>query len=230
MRTISLAVMAVLFFALAAGAAPALAKADFGIAGFGGYESYSMSDLNDEIALVNLFLAGTGYSMDDISGGFGYGGGFRIKPSEKILVSLDYMRLPASSTLSAFGSSVKISAPGNGYMGTVTYFFPSTSKAKFGIAGGLGWYSGSATVDTSGASTAAELSGSGLGFQGLAALDAILSPTVHAEVAAGYRYARTGGVEDENGDKIYNLSGDEATLDWSGFMSRAGLAFYFGKK
>jgi hypothetical protein len=210
--------------------APVFAKTDFGVAAFGGYESYSMSDLNDVIGVVNLALAGTGYVMGDIDDGFGYGGGVRIMPSEKFLISLDYMRLPASSEVSAFGSSLKINVPGNGWTGTLTYFLSSTSKTKLGIAGGMGYYTGSATADTSGASTGAKLSGNGIGFQGFGVLDATLSPTVHAEVAAGYRYAKTGGVEDETGASIQNFDGEDFTLDWSGFMSRVGLAFYFGKK
>jgi hypothetical protein len=210
--------------------APVLAKTDFGVAAFGGYGSYSMSDINDLIGAVNLVLVGTGYSMDDVSSGFGYGGGVRIVPSEKFLISLDYTRLAASSELSVLGSNLKLNVPGNGWTGTLTYYLSSTSKTKLGIAGGLGYYTGSATTDTSGTSTGGKLSGHGVGFHGLGVLDATLSPTVHAEVAAGYRYAKTGGVEDETGASIQNFSGDDFTLDWSGFMSRVGLAFYFGKK
>jgi hypothetical protein len=50
---------------------------------------------------------------------------------------------------------------------------------------------------------------------------------VHLEAAAGYRYGRTTDLTIA-GQKALTASGDTFHLDWSGFMSRAGLSFYFG--
>jgi len=226
--------MAVLFLAALAVPSPVAAKAQFGIAGFGGYESYSMSDVNDElIDEVNadpVVIAG-GYQMDDISGGWGYGGGLRIITSEKIVIWIDYNRLAASSDLSIQGATFFVETPANSYLGTVAYLFPSASRARIGLAGGFGYYSsaGSVGFDVSGSSAAVDLEGNGFGFHGLVVLDATLSPAMHAEIGAGYRYAKTSDLT-VDGVTAVTLSGEEASLDWSGFMSRVGLAFYFGNK
>lgn len=226
--------MAVLCLAAIVSPSPVSAKAQFGIAGFGGYESYSMSDVNDElIDEINedpALMAG-GYQMDDISGGWGYGGGLRIITSEKIVIWIDYNRLAASSDLSVMGATLSVDTPANSYLGTVAYLFPSTSRARVGLAGGFGYYSsaGAVTFDVSGSSATVDLEGNGFGFHGLAVLDATLSSTMHAEIGAGYRYAKTSDLT-VDGVTAITSSGEDATLDWSGFMSRVGLAFYFGNK
>jgi len=50
---------------------------------------------------------------------------------------------------------------------------------------------------------------------------------VHFEANAGFRWAETKDLEID-GEKAYTSDGSAATLDWSGFMSRLGLTFYFG--
>ena len=60
-------------------------------------------------------------------------------------------------------------------------------------------------------------------------MDVALSPTAHLEANVGYRYARTSDLT-IGGVKATTADGDDATLDWSGLMSRAGLTFYFGAK
>jgi hypothetical protein len=208
---------------------PAYAETQFGIAGFAGYNSYGMDDVNELIDEVNDAFAGTGYEMDEISSGFAFGGGLRIRPSSQVLVAIDYERLSASSDLSIFDASIELDVPANGFTGTALYFFPSTSRARFGIGAGLGYYtsSGSLSADSSGIGFEVDVEGSGIGFHGLAAADVGISPTVHLEGMAGYRFAETSDLEIA-GETAYNLDGEEATLDWSGFMSRVGLTFYFG--
>lgn len=205
------------------------AETQFGIAAFAGYNSYSMDDANELIDEINDALAGSGYSMDEISSGFAFGGGVRIRPSSQMMIALDYERLNASSDLSIFDFGFELSVPANAFTGTAFYYFPSTSRARFGVGAGLGYYtsSGSLSADSSGVGVEADVEGSGIGFHGLAAVDVAISPVVHLEGAGGYRFAETSDVEVAD-ETAYNAEGDEATLDWSGFMSRIGLTFYFG--
>jgi hypothetical protein len=209
--------------------APSHADTQFGIGGFAGYNSYKMEDANEFIDLFNELLAGTGEEMDEISSGIAFGGGLRIRPSSQVLFSLDYERLGAKSDLDYFDIHLELDVPANAFTGTAFYFFPSTSKARFGIGAGLGYYtsSGALSADSSGVGLEADVEGSGIGFHGLGALDVALSPTVHLDASAGYRLAETSDVE-LAGETAFNEEGEEATLDWSGFMSRVGLTLYFG--
>lgn len=208
-----------------------LARAEtlFGVSVFGGYDSYSMDDANELIGEVNDALAGSGYEMDEISSGFAYGAGIRIRPSGPLRFALDYERLNASSELSIFDFNFKLDVPANAFTGTAVYVFPSTSRARFGLGAGVGYYncSGSLSADSSGVGVEADVEGSGVGFHGVGALDVAMSPVVHLEGMAGYRFAQTSDVE-VAGETAFNSDGEEATIDWSGFMSRVGLTFYFG--
>jgi len=50
---------------------------------------------------------------------------------------------------------------------------------------------------------------------------------VHLEANVGYRFAKTSDLTIA-GEKQLTSSGDDATLDWSGLLTRAGFTFYFG--
>ncbi len=209
---------------------PAIGTPKFGFAFFAGRNTYAMDDVNDElISEVNVSLAGTGYEMDEITGGWGFGGGLRIKPAPSIMVGLDFERLTANSEISIFDERLEIDTPANSFLGTVTYYFPSSSRARVGVGAGLGYYTsgGSIAGDSAGVGLEVDVDGNGIGFHGAASLDVGISPNVHFEALAGYRYAKTSDVE-VGGSKAYTADGDEATLDWSGFMSRTGLIFYIG--
>jgi hypothetical protein len=60
-------------------------------------------------------------------------------------------------------------------------------------------------------------------------MDLALSPTAHLEANVGYRYAKTTDLEIA-GTKQTTSDGDDAALDWSGLMTRLGIAFYFGAR
>ena len=212
----------------------ASAGGGWGIAGFGGYNTYAMSDLNDEvIAPINVLLAGSGYSMDEISGGLGFGGGIRYRTPGSLVIGVDFERLGGSSELSVPGGSFEISTPANAFVATVVYYFPSASRARFGLGGGLGYYSSAGEVTLFDSVTLEEdtedMEGSGVGFHGVGAMDLALSPTAHLEANVGYRFAKTTDLEIA-GSKQTTSDGDDATLDWSGLMTRLGVAFYFGAK
>lgn len=227
-------VLAVLAFAFVI---PAIAHAEmeFGLSGFAGYQTYTMSDLNDEVVKpINADLAGTGLSMDEISKGAGFGGGVRVRPHPDMLIAVEYQRLAASSelTVPAVGS-LKLDAPANAFMGTFIYLVPSASRARFGVGGGLGYYHSSGKASfydaTAGTITEDTMDGNGFGFHAMGVADVLLSQQVHFEAGVGYRYAKSTDLK-INGVKAITSSGDDAKLDWSGLLTRAGLAVYFGPK
>jgi hypothetical protein len=226
LRTLAVGAAALVFLV----PAPSSAETRFGLALFAGYNSYAMDDVNDFIQNdLNAGLAGTGISMDEITSGLGFGEGVRVRPSDKLLIALDYERLAASSEISLFGSDLEMNTPADVISGTLFYYFPSTSRARFGVGIGAGYYNsgGAVEADSAGVGIEIDVEGSGIGFHGLAALDYGISSVVHVEGTAGYRLAESDEVE-VGGVTQFNSDGEEATLNWSGFMSRVGLTFYFG--
>lgn len=203
----------------------------WGVAGFGSYNTYAMSDVNTEIDIINvaLALAGEG-SMDNIKSGIGYGGGIRAIFSDKVTVGLDYERLTGSSSYESGGDKLEYDVPCDAVLGSVAYRFPGSGKARFGLGGGIGYYSSAASIGITagsiGLTEVADITGSGVGFHAFGMMDAAFSPAVHLEALAGYRYAKTGDVTLEALGLSEKIPGYD--LDWSGLMLRAGLSFYFG--
>jgi len=210
-----------------------------GIAGFGGYQTYSMSDVNDAIGQVNADAAAAGAtgSLDDISHGIGFGGGLHAWSNDNMF-SLEYNRLVASSSgdftdpSSGATANAKIKVPANGVTLGATHFFHSSHKTRLGLGVGVGYYSADGTEEvfdpSSGSTISTDITGHAVGFQGMGMVDSPLSPMLHFELGAGYRYAKSGTVK-EGGVEALNADGSKSKIDWSGVMMRAGLTFYFGQ-
>ena len=207
------------------------AKTRAGVALFGGFHNYTMTDVNQTfIAPLNNYL-GLVDALKDIKSGWGVGSGLRVRPSSALLIALDYERLFARSDFTTFMLAFRVDTPANAFTLTSTYLFPSSGKGRFGIGLGLGYYrsAGSIGIDTLGVATRTDLVGSGVGFHGLVSFDTEISPNVHFEGNGGFRYAKTTDVKVED-VTILNADGSKATIDWSGLMTRAGLTFYFGEQ
>lgn len=213
----------------------AFAEGQFGVAFLTGYNTYAQSDLNDElVAPINVLLSGTGYKMDEVSSGIGFGGGLRYRSTTSpVVVAVDYERLTGHSKLSVPGGEFEVKAPANAFTATVYYFFPSASRARFGVGAGGGVYSSAGSLRTYDSGTATEetvdLEGTGAGFHGVGAADVTLSNVSHLEVSIGYRYAKTSDLK-VAGVKAQNSDGSDSKLDWSGLVTRVGFGFYFGAK
>jgi hypothetical protein len=202
---------------------PARSEARWGFAGFGGYSSYAMGDVNDVVDALNVALleGGSPLRMDPIDGGPTYGLGVRLHTSDNVRFALDYERLTGSSSVEDFSGSITFNVPADAITASVSYFIPSEGKARFGFGAGLGLYmsAGSMEVGVAGqGSESLDWEGSGVGFHLLGQSDITLSPALKLELGAGYRSAKVGW-EMEGAD-----TGEE--LDWGGFASRIGLAFY----
>jgi len=216
---------ALLLAAVPAGAEPP----QFGIGLFGGYNFYSMNDVNDDIDNTNAVF---GTSIDKLKSGIGFGGGLRVRTSPSLLLSLDYERLTGSTTGSGTDGALVYNAnldlPANAIVAGVSYYFPSASKTRFGLSGGIGYYMAdgslklTASDGVNSVTLTGDASGNGIGFHGAGALEMSLSPTVHLDAMVGYRVAKTGDLE-VDGSTLSNYS-----AEWSGLMSRAGFSLYFG--
>ena len=197
-----------------------------------GYSEYAMTDVNQDLithSINEVFLGGTGFALKEIHGGISFGAGLRFHPSKRVSLAVDYDRLTAKSHLSLFTIDFNVQAPAHALTGSAIYWFPSSTRVHGGIGGGGGYYwsNGSFGADTSGVGLTVPMKGSGPGFHGMGLLDYQISPNVHFEGSAGFRWAETTDLEIE-GEKAVTADGSAATLDWSGFMTRAGLTFTFG--
>lgn len=221
-------VAGVLFHATCeAGTAPRLA-----LAIHAGYNHYKMTDVNEDLighSINEVILGGTGFALREITGGLGFGAGLRFLPTKRLSLTVDYDRLTAKSHLSLFTIDFNVTAPAHALTGTAIFWFPSSTRVRGGVGAGGGYYwsDGSFGADTSGVGITVAMTGSGPGFHGMGVLDYTISPNVHFEGSAGLRFAKTKDLEIE-GQPAKTEDGSEATLDWSGLMTRAALVFYFG--
>ncbi len=224
-------------------------KIRFGVTGFGGFNTYKMSDVNDDfIAFANdSLLKPNGLAtLSDIKHGLDLGGGLCAWVTKDILVSAEYERLFARSKAdgnylgTAYTFELKI--PANAISLSGGYYFPSTSKARFGLGAGVGYYWTKATVEATVGSVSftspdsSEVKGHGIGFHGVGLLDYAATPQVHLGVQVGYRFAKTTELKYANDQIIYKedpVTGLETTTkekaDWSGLVARGGITFLFGK-
>ena len=122
--------------------------------------------------------------------------------------------------------------PANGVTLGATHFFHSSHKTRLGLGLGVGYYSADGTEKvedpSSGTTTSVDVTGHALGFHGMGMVDSPLSPMLHLEIGAGYRYAKSTNAK-AGGVEVLNADGSKAKIDWSGLMTRAGLTFYFGQ-
>lgn len=225
-------VAATVTFSVCTSASHAEGSRSVGIAVFGGYGTYSMADVNDAIQSPGALFPGTTIDADEISGGAMFGGGFRFRRSNEVTLALEVSRLLAKTT----GTAVFLGNPYDGELSipatnvslTVQYLLPSSGAVRAGLGLGAGYYfcAGDLKATNGGFSVSSDVDGSGFGFHALGLGDARLSGGVHLEVGAGYRYARTTDIELDGG-VLRNLDGSKTKIDWSGFVGRVGLIFYF---
>jgi hypothetical protein len=216
---------------LGTGTAPTSADAkSISFFGFGSYQRYRMSDVNQVMNQTLASFPGARADKDKLTNGGGFGAGMRIWPAERTFVSLEFQRLLASNsgTGSYAGSNYAVEGdvPASSVTTTVGYVLTPRSRFRVGLAAGGGYYmtTGSLTIIGPGVNEHFDLEGSGFGAHGFGFVLAGIGRNVGVEVDAGYRYAKTTDVT-VDGSRYRNADGSLSKIDWSGFMSRAGLTF-----
>ena len=181
---------------------------------FGAFSTVSMKDWNERIvAPVNQ----GGGNMDEFSSALGGGLGLRVWPNSQWMLSATWEPLFASREEKVSGDEANLNA--NAFEATAGYYFPSTSQARFGLGGGIGYYSLGGEI--SGSSSTLKLEGSTVGFHVMGLMEWTVKPGFAITGTAGYRVA------DIKDTKVDNVSATpEMSTDYSGLMLRAGFAFY----
>ncbi len=200
------------------------------IAFFGGPQKYSMSDVNDEIKHGNEEVEGSGFAVNEIGGGTGFGAGIRVFPSAKLGLLFDFMRLAASTSKEAridgMPVAVDIQLPASALSATAGYF-RTTHRLRYGLGAGVGYYicNGKIEARVGTERTSSDVTAKGPGFHALAMGD-IRASSLHFEVAIGYRSAKT-NLQDEGGADVLGTDGSRLRADWSGLMTRFGFSIPF---
>jgi hypothetical protein len=193
-----------------------------------GWSSYSMSDVNAEIGAVNATIAP--FHMNEINDGIMYGAGFGAELSSGASIGIAYDRLTGSTDVGDATGSLEYDVPGNVFRATGHYAFKGGGSARAHVGASLGIVSedGTISITAGGGSAQGDIKGSGALFEVFGGGDFKLGPQVSAVADVGYRHAKAGGIEVE-GTPVYNAQGDKYSVDFSGFMLRAGLKVFLSK-
>jgi len=210
LRLVAVGALALMAFA----AAPALAMT-WGGEVFGTFDTHSMSDWKDLISTANA----SGSNFDDPTSSWGGGLGLRTWPNSNWMVAATWEPIFLTRKDNN-NASDKLNLDANSFQVTGGYFFPSPGNAKFGIGAGLGYYSLGGKVESAG-SPNIDLSGSTVGFHFLGMGEWTMSPGFAITGSAGYRVAKISDTKAND-----QSASPEFATDYSGFMMRAGVAFY----
>lgn len=217
------------FFAAMLFAATVVAQSPvtFYIGGSLGYNSYSLSDVNDEIRAIGDV---SGLGSDEINGGIGYQieGGLSLRSG--ISFGLGYERMTGKSEISDNTGGIEYSTPANAIFGTFEYALPTHSAFGVSLGASIGKISTAGGVRlwvTGEGSAAADFEGSGLYGEGrlignfAAGKFFVFSPSI------GYRVANISEIQIQN-EVIYKDDGSKVELDYGGFTAHLGLKLMFG--
>jgi hypothetical protein len=200
------------------------------IQSFGATNTYDMADVNEAMRAALATYPGSTADKDKIGSGAGFGAGLRIWPRPRIFVTLEFQRLLASN--SGRGSNlgttytVDLRVPATNLSMGLGYVFFDRGRARLAVSGGVGYYLCTGDLDTQapGFHDDSNLEGSGFGLHALGHVFARVTRRLEAEIAGGYRYAKTTDVTN-GGFRVRNSDGSPAQIDWSGLTARAGLSF-----
>lgn len=195
------------------------------ISGGLGASTYHMSDVNDDIGDVNSALSGSGLRMKQIDGSLGFGIAGGVDLGNGLAFGIGYDRLPANSDVGDWSGSIEYDFPGSFVRAFGRYAFQSASKANGFIEGSLGRISagGDVSMTVSGeGSVSGDVEGSGIGFEGAAGVELWSSPQFAFTGSLGFRHAVAKDVK-VDGLAVYNNSGGDYTIDYSGVFARVGV-------
>jgi outer membrane protein with beta-barrel domain len=213
MRNFIPKVLVILCLALGVAASPSGAGT-FGGEVFGAMNTYGMQDWNDAIDQAN---AG-GSNFDQLGNGLTGGLGLRawMTPSWMLQGSWE----PLFESTKDAVTSQELDANANSFQVGASFFFPSTSSARYGLGAGLGYYALNGKI-TDPTSPDVEIKGSTIGFHFQGHGEWTVSPGFAVTSSAGYRVANIDDTEFDGSSASPKFS-----TDYSGFMGRLGLAFY----
>jgi hypothetical protein len=207
-------------------AANAVAAPHWGVAAYTGYQNYSMDQINEKIARVDDVLSRPGREagIDPLNGEWSFSAGLTadLNPTWRAYVEYEYLKDKTGGGNTSIGN-FQIKPHANAVLIGGTYYLPVDGKTRFGLGGGIGYYvfggevNSTVTWYTTTTTGSHDLGGNTIGYHARADIEYPLSSGWHLEGALGYRWAK-GDLETDGTD-------NGTDLDWSGLMTRIGIAF-----
>ncbi|MFC1529223.1 hypothetical protein ACFL6R_00725 [Gemmatimonadota bacterium] len=195
----------------------------------GGFTTYAMGDVNEEIrALDNLLYA----KFNEIKMGLGYVVKAGIDLNQRYRFSAQIHRCSALSDVHDNTGSLEYRFPANAYFLSVTRLPPATSPVLVGIglSGGIIKEDGTITLAFVGEGSATRnLTGAGPYIDAHLTFDFILSRGFTLFANSAYRSAKISKVE-IGGERVRKEDGSNYSIDYSGFVFQVGLMFRFPKR
>ena len=198
---------------------PAHPAVVFGVEFSLGYGTYAMGAVNDTLHSFNDFL---GTEFPDIRNGMAGLLALRVWPNDRLLLRLALEPMDAESGFSfvdstGYGGTLLYDTGPVATTLTATWFFNPPQTWRFGVGGGVGWYSIEGEIKGPGGSL--DLTGDGFGVhvQGEVQYTMKVRWAVGAQV--GYRHAVVGDT------KLQDVSANpKLATDFSGMIVRVGIA------
>jgi hypothetical protein len=239
LNTVLLLLTAQIFAGSASGATPETGYSVWATV-HGSWNIYEMSDVNDEILLMQAEIPG----LKRIVGQGGMGGSFGYTSrSSRFMIGVGFERMYASTegSLALQGArtttvTIKESLPANAVRGMVGVDLPHQGPlgATFALGvGSVALYQAAVeqrqTTDGGASSSLKfDLEGRGLLVEGSMAMTYALSPGLALQADLGYRHAKISEVEAATrGIKstMRKADGSVLAIDYSGLVTRAGIRF-----
>ncbi len=194
----------------------------------GGYNGYSLEDVNNEIQMYN---EESGLKGDELTGGFGAQGELGLRLARRFMFGIGLKRMTGSTSVSASWGSIEFNLPCNSTYGLAGVSLPLSPKLSVGLLGSIGSIktNGKVTLTEVGyGSGYVELDGSGDYLEGRLSLLYEFSPNFCIVPAIGYRSAEIEEIKIQD-ITIRNPNGSNYTLDHSGLSLQIGIAVFFGR-
>jgi hypothetical protein len=193
----------------------------------GGFHTFAMGDVNDDIANLNASIAPL--KMDEISNGFGFDASLGMDLSPSTSLAVGYERFGSSSKVGDATGALEFNLPVNAF--TARFVFRPSPGGDFtlglGAAAGLITSGGNVALTVSGFPAASEdFSGTGPDLEAFAQGEFHQGQRIAIVPRIGFRYAKISETK-LAGQVLYNADGSKYALDYTGLATGITLKLYF---
>jgi len=193
----------------------------------GGFGTYAMGDVNDEIRELNaLVFHGR---LEEVESGASFGVDVGLDVNERWRVGGHYRRFSAGSDIRDAGGSLEYKLPANVFFASMDFFPPTASNVRIGFGASAGVVLAASTIEvaiTGLGAGSGDITGSGAYLDAHMTADLPLSRVVVLTPSGGYRHANVAGI-DINDEPIYTPEGQKYNIDYSGLFLNVCLRILF---